>query len=606
MGLEVSRLARNNADWQRLLEICAMTDTLILDEDGLYNPGHFNDRLLLGLKGTMSEAELHLLRARLQGGILNKARRGELEMRLPTGLVYDDTGKVVLDPDQQVRETISQLFVTFQRTGSAFGVVRHFHEKNLQFPGRVRSGSNAGELIWSPLYHYRVLQVLHNPRYAGAFVFGRTKTRKLPPEGKTRIRAVPQDQWKVILPNAHEGYIQWEEYQQNQKLLADNAAAYGLDRQRSPPGSGSALLQGMVVCGRCGRRMSVRYQMRCDISAPVYHCSRHGIDNATRICQYVQGLPVDDAIGQLLVQMVTPMSLEVAMQVFDEIRTRREEVVRVHKARLERARHEAGLAQQRFLRVDPRNRLVADTLERRWNDALRAVATIEEEVSRAATDQIPDLTSEQMIQIRKLAEDFPAVWDNPRTSARDRKRMIRLLIEDVTLFKADAIHIKIRFKGGKTKEMQVPIPLAAWQARQTAPAVVERIREMACTKTDNEITEQLNKEGVQSGTGIHFRGRSVQMLRRNYNIPGPYSYLRMKGFLTAEELADRIGVIPATVKKWGKIGVLRCQRYNDKGQVLYEDPGEILPKKWTRKKRSVGQSTSQNVSESSEGVQHEA
>ncbi|MCD4845655.1 MAG: recombinase family protein, partial [Methanosarcinales archaeon] len=402
MGLEVSRLARNNTDWHRLLEICALTDTLILDEDGLYDPGLFNDRLLLGLKGTMSEAEIHFLHARLQGGILNKAKRGELKIRLPVGFVYDDSGKTVIHPDRQVKEAVEHLFSTFKRTGSAYAVVKHFRENGLKFPAHVRSGPYADEIVWKPLYHYRVLQVLHNPRYTGTFVFGRTKTRKNPIDGMARIQNIPQDQWKVIIPEVFEGYISWDQYQNNLKQLANNAAAHGKDRRRSPPRSGPALIQGMVLCGKCGQRMTVRYHIYKGELVPDYVCQQHGIETATRQCQFVQGGPVDELIGKILLEMVTPTILDVSMKVFKEIRTRHEDLVRLHRIGLERARHEAELAQRRFLRVNPDNRLVADSLESRWNEALRTVTELKEKYECVIVENENDMTSDKVERIQKL------------------------------------------------------------------------------------------------------------------------------------------------------------------------------------------------------------
>ena len=248
LGLEVSRLARNSTDWHRLLEICALTDTLILDEDGVYSPSDFNDRLLLGLKGTMSEAELHVLQARLRGGILNQARRGVLKTPLPVGLIYDPAGHVVLDPDSQVRQSMTHLFETFMRTGSASATVKHFRKQQLCFPRRPRAGPRQGELLWEPLRHWRVLRVLHNPRYAGAFVFGRTHTRKRV-DGTPVTERLPREQWTVLLPDAHPGYITWDRFEANQKRLRDNAQANGAERRKSPPREGPALLQGLVVCG---------------------------------------------------------------------------------------------------------------------------------------------------------------------------------------------------------------------------------------------------------------------------------------------------------------------------------------------------------------------
>jgi len=606
MGLEVSRLARNNADWHRLLEICALTDTLILDEDGLYDPGHFNDRLLLGLKGTMSEAELYMLRARLQGGLLNKARRGELRIALPVGLVYDGAGKVVIDPDQQVCEAVECLFATFRRTGSATAVVRHFRKNGLPFPGHVKTGPRPGKVLWTPLTHHRVLVVLHNPRYTGAFVFGKTRTRKNPADGMARTSRVPQSEWKVFLPDAHEGYISWERYQQNQRQLASNAVAHGADRRHGPPRSGPALLQGIVVCGRCGGRMTLRYNTCGTTLVPTYVCQREGIEHATSRCQAVPGATVDEAIGGLLIEMVAPTSLDVAMEVFDEIRKRREEVVLLHRARLEHARHEAELARRRFLLVDPGNRLVAADLERRWNDALRAVASVEEECARVASEQIPDLTAEEMMHVRRLAEDFPAMWSNPRTTPQERKRMVRLLIEDVTLLKTDEIHVMVRFKGGATTELRVPRPLRVWEARQTPPVVIERIREMARTMRDSEIAEELNAQGVRSGTGHAFSNRIVDKLRRQYGIAGLYEHLREQGFLTAEELVERLGVCRKTIMIWSKASLLRAHRYNDKGQALYEDMGEDFPVRWARQREVAIRAVRGNVMDGTNEVQFDA
>lgn len=533
MGLEVSRLARNNIDWHRLLEICALTNTLILDEDGVYDPGHFNDRLLLGLKGAMSEAEIHFLRARLQGGILNKARRGELKMRLPVGYVYDDSNKIVIDTDRQIKEAVKHLFSTFKRTGSAYAVVKHFRENNLEFPVHVQSGR---EIVWKPLYHHRVLQVLHNPRYTGTFVFGQTKTKKNPIDGKTQVRNIPQDQWKVIIPEVFEGYISWGQYQKNERQLANNAGAHGEDRLRSPPRSGPALIQGIVLCGKCGQQMTVHYHTRNGKLVPDYLCQRQATRTATKHCQFVLGEPVDNLISKILVEMVTPLSLDVSMKVFEEIQIRHEDLVRLHRTGLERARYEAELAQRRFLRVNPDNRLVADSLEGRWNEALRIMTELEDKYEREIAEYKNNLTSEKVECIRKLAKDFPAVWNDPRTSAKQRKQMVRLLIEDVTLLKTDVIHVKVRFKGGDSMERCVPIPPRIWEMHQTSTEVIERIREMAPTKTNSEIADKLNQQQLHSGTGLSFTGKRVKVLRRDYDIAGPYEHLREQGFLTAEEL----------------------------------------------------------------------
>ena len=340
IGLEVSRLARNNADWHRLLEICALTETLILDDDGLYDPCSFNDRLLLGLKGQMSEAELHLLKARLRGGQLTKARRGELVMPLPAGLVYDTAGRVVLDPDQGVRDAIACLFATFARTGSARATVKAFAAEGLTFPSRVQTGPNKGTLGWFPLRHHRVLQVLHNPRYAGAFAYGRRRQRRQP-DGRTRYSLQPRDAWTALIPGAHPGYITWAQYEDNLARLAECAQTRGQDRRASPPREGPALLQGIVICGRCGKRMTVRYHTRRGAAVPEYICQRAGIEDAGPSCARIGGGEVDAAVSELLLATVTPLALDAALAVQAELENRAAEAGQLRRQRVERARHAA-------------------------------------------------------------------------------------------------------------------------------------------------------------------------------------------------------------------------------------------------------------------------
>jgi len=269
MGLEVSRLARNSADWHRLIELCALTATLILDEDGIYDPAEFNDRLLLGLKGTMSEAELHILKARMRGGQLNKARRGELGMHPPVGLIRRADGTIGLDPDAEVQNAIRLVFETFERTGSAIRTVRFFREQGLLFPRRLRTGPNKGDLLWAPPQHARILQVLHNPRYAGAFVYGRTRIRRLPDGGTTVIK-VARAEWQFVMPGMHQGYIDWERFELNQRRLTDNARAFGGERRSGPPREGPAVLPGRVRRGLCGERTGVRFSRENGPTVPIY------------------------------------------------------------------------------------------------------------------------------------------------------------------------------------------------------------------------------------------------------------------------------------------------------------------------------------------------
>ena len=522
MGLEVSRLARNSSDWHRLLEICALSETLILDEDGLYDPAHFNDRLLLGLKGTVSEAELHVLRARLVGGQLNKARRGELWMRAPLGMVYDAGGKLMLDPDEQVQGAVRLVFDTFDRTGSAGAVVRYFQEQQIAWPRRVRKGPRPGALVFGELERHRVLAILHNPRYAGAYVYGRTRQRKLRLAGQVRNRRLPREEWKVFLPDAHPGYITWKQFEANQETLRACAQSYGADR-RSAPREGVALLQGLVICGRCGGRMTVRYIVSGGHPRPLYICQRRTIERAQPQCQSLMGAAIDRAVSELALETVTPASIDVALEVFEELRSRAAELDRAKRAQIARLREDAELAQRQFLLVRPENRLVADNLERHWNEALQRLAAAEEAYAGADKTRTPPVTPEMKERVAALVADLPRVWNDPRTPARDRKRMLRLLIEDVTLLRDDVIRISIRWRGGATRPDRVPTAARgagsasySGRGRRTGPRAGHRTDRRADRRHPQPTVDpNRDRAAIQPPAGPHAaRGVRHRQLRR--------------------------------------------------------------------------------------------
>jgi DNA invertase Pin-like site-specific DNA recombinase len=599
LGLEVSRLARNNADWHRLLEICALSGTLILDEDGLYDPCTFNDRLVLGLKGTMSEAELHLLKARLRGGILSKARRGELIQPLPVGLVHNGAGRVVLDPDTSVQQAVRHLFTTFAATGSAHATVKAFNQQQLRFPRRIRTGERKDELVWGPLAHCRVLQVLHNPRYAGAFVYGR-HTGTHGPGGKTTSHLRPREEWTVLIPDAHPGFITWTEYETNQNHLAQLAAAHGGDRRAGPPREGPALLQGLAICGTCGRRMTVRYHTRHGVDLPDYVCQSEGIRTATPICQSIPGAAIDTAVTTLLLDQLTPLALETALAVADELTARAHDADRLRAATVQRARYHAEQARRRYLSVDSANRLVADTLEADWNNALRelADATDDYEHAKATADT---LTPEQRQRITALAADFPALWHNPATPTRERKRMVRLLVTDATLRKSDTIAVHIRLKGGQNHSLTLPLPLSAHQLRKTPPHVVATIDELLDDHTDQQIAGILNQRGIHSGTGQTFNRQMIVHIRRKHQLPDRKQRLRQTGLLTITEMAEHLGVHPNTVKDWHHTGIITGQRINDKGECLYQKPAGELDRPQTGRppgQRNTARKTNANTTRS--------
>ena len=574
LGLEVSRLARSSSDWHRLLEICALTDTLILDEDGLYDPAHFNDRLLLGLKGTMSEAELHVLRARLIGGQRAKASRGELELKLPVGLVYDAAKRVVLDPDIAVQQAVRTFFATFRRTGSATGTVRAFREEDLLFPRRLSTGPRKGEVAWGQLVHSRALRVLKNPRYAGAFVYGRTESRRLP-GGKEHQRRLPREQWHTVILGAHPGYITWEDYEANLARLRENAQANGAERRKSPAREGPALLQGMAVCGRCGSRMTVRYYVSHGRLLPEYVCQREGIEHGKPLCQRLLGAEVDQAVGDLLAQAVTPLALEVALAVESELEARAAEVDGLHQKQVERARYEAELAQRRYLQVSPENRLVADSLEADWNQKLRALADAQETVERARAGRSSLLGEDERQELLALATDFPRLWRDPAVPQRERKRMLRLLLEDVTLLRAEDVLVQVRFRGGATECLHLPLPLNAAQLRKVGPAVVAEVDRLLNEYTDAEIADILNARGLRPGVAERFSPNMVRVLRLSYGLEHRYVRLRRQGLLTLGEISELLGTTPSTVKVWAREGRIPSQIYNDKGQRLYERPARL-------------------------------
>jgi DNA invertase Pin-like site-specific DNA recombinase len=571
LGLEVSRLARSSSDWHQLLEICALTQTLILDEDGLYDPATFNDRLLLGLKGTMSEAELYVLRARLQGGLLNKARRGALKMPLPIGFCYTENDRITLDPDQHVQETIRFLFSSFRQVGSAFATVRAFRQEQVAFPRRIRSGAHQGELIWGALRNDDVLRMLHNPTYAGMFVFGRTRTTKTV-NGKVNIENLPREQWQVVIPNVHVGYITSEEYEENLAQLAANSRAYTPPRL-CPAREGPALLQGLVLCGRCGEHMTVRYHQRGGQRIiPDYICQKDGITYGTAPCQRIPGRDLDAAMNKLLREMVTPQMVAQTLKFQDELVERAEEAQRLRQRMVERARYEADLAQRRYLKVDPDNRLVAQVLEAEWNDKLRMLENARESAEEyRILDQMKITEPARQVMIQ-ATEAFSAIWDDPHTPVKERKRIIRLLIEDVTLLKTDGIVAHIRFKGGAVQTLVVPLPPPFNQSRLTPADVLVKINQLIDTCTDTEIARQLNALGCHTFNDLLFTSSHVYQLRRRHGMKNRYDRLRDDGMLTVDEMADQLKVTPQTIWRWYRRGLIKGACYNDRGSCLFSLP----------------------------------
>jgi DNA invertase Pin-like site-specific DNA recombinase len=577
MGLEVSRLARNNADWHRLLEICALANTLILDEDGVYDPTNFNDRLLLGLKGTMSEAELHVLKARLRGGILNKVRRGEYRCVLPTGFVYDESGAVILDPDAQVRETVAHFFDTFARVGSAHQTVRAFRGEDLRFPSRLRAPATG--VIFRQLTASTAMRTLRNPRYAGVYAYGqRLYGRTL--EGKKTLKIRAREDWLACIPNAHPGYISWDRYQENLRLLASNGHGYDVARA-SPPREGAALLQGRAVCGRCGQYMRVRYRDRRGKLESWYVCDRATDSRAEPNCQSLAGPPIDEAVGLLVAEKMTPAAVELALEIRKEIEARYVEADQLRCRALERAQVDADLAQRRFMMVDPANRLVADTLESDWNEKLRALAKARDERERARRED--QITIDDAIRDRLVAmtTDFKRLWSDPSTPNRERKRMLACVIEDATLVKLPnegRTKVHIRFRGGQTTTLTTMNPKASCEMIKTPAALVELVDRLLDHHDYEETADMLNARGLHPGGAARpgkgdaqFTATRVRYIVHAYSLRERYDRLRSRGLLTKSELAVRLGIHASTLNRWTKHGIIQAHAYNGHAW-LYEEP----------------------------------
>ena len=569
MGLEVSRLARNSADWHRLIELCSLAGALILDEDGIYDPANFNDRLLLGLKGTMSEAELHFLKARMRGGVINKARRGELEMRPPIGLVYRDDGVLILDPDTEVQAAMRLVFDTFEKTGSAMQTTKIFREQGLLFPRRIRTGLGNGELHWAQASHSRIIQVLHNPRYAGAFVYGRVRTRLLP-DGKHSTIRVPQSDWQFVIPGINAGYISWEQFEVNQKRLAENAMGFGGMRNAGPAREGPALLQGRVICGICGERMGVHYSIAYHQVTPTYVCQEASIRKSEKVCQRVPGRVVDEAISNLLLELMQPMTLQVALAVQQEVEARITETDALRRKHVERTRYEAELARRRYMNVDPDNRLVIDNLEAEWNNKLRTLAETQEEYEQQTQKQRILVDSQTRDQLLSLAADFQHVWNDSSVEHRERKRILRLLIEDATLINGEEIQVHVRLRGGATRSLNLARPLPIAQIRKTKPEVVTEIDGLLELYCDREVAEVLNQQERRTWQGEVFNLKKIAHIRQAFNLKSRFSRLRARGLLTAKEMSERFNVTCTTINAWGRKGLLRKYNYDNDRRCLYE------------------------------------
>jgi DNA invertase Pin-like site-specific DNA recombinase len=581
-SLEASRLARSNQDWHRLLELCAITGTIVIDEDGVYDPADFNDGLVLGMKGTFAQAELHIIRARLHGGKLNKASRGDLRFALPVGLVFDEN-KVVLDPDCEVQGAVRTVFELFAREGTAFSVVQRFQELGLRFPRRAYGGAWNGKLIWGRLTHSRVLGILANPSYAGAYVFGRYQScKEVGPSGEisTRSRPVPQDAWRVMIRDHHEGYIGWDQFVANRRRLASNRTnGEGL---AGPAREGLCLLQGMLVCGVCGRRLGVRYTGNGGIY-PIYQCVwKHREALASKACLSVPADPLDQSITERLVSAITPVTIELALAALTSLEQRDHEIGAQWRMRIERARYEADLAERRYEAVDPANRLIAATLEQRWNDAMQRLQELEAELAAFERQTMRAVTAEQKRQILQLVGDFPKLWAASTTTGRDRKRILRLLVRDVTISKGPepkTVRLNVCWQGGATETLEVQLPPNRAEAVRYPEPFIARVRELAVRHHDKEIVELLRADGNRSSTGKPLTLSMIKWLRYKHRIPAPRP---PDGTLSVRQVRDRYGVSLWVVHYWISRGLVAVQQRkpNTPYAISIDDKSDEFLRTW--------------------------
>jgi DNA invertase Pin-like site-specific DNA recombinase len=541
-GLEVSRFGRSNADLTRLMELARLTDTLLIDTDGVYDLADVNDRILLGLKGQMSEIELHFLLGRLHGAKVAAARRGELRHPLPVGYVYDDDGQVVKDPDEQVRRAVEDLFAEFERTGSALKTVRAFDETGRLFPQRAWAGAWAGTIKWGKLTHARVAQALKNPTYAGVYTFGKTReVRRVLPDGTVRStrRRRAREEWTVLIEDHHEGYVTWSEFLAAEAKLAAN----NTQRGARPVREGTALCQGIVLCGTCGGRVSTRYSRAG--RKVTYKCAERTVR-----CRTVTADTVDDAVAALLLKTVTPQQIALALAAADEVTVRQVRSHRAAELAVERARYDADRAERAFSQVEPENRLVARTLESRWEIRLAALADAEAALAtaRAVKPPLPDHDA-----LRALATDLPRLWDAPTTSPRDRKRLLRTLIADVTLLleqDSELVRVGVRWHTGAAEEIVVE----RRGPGRTPPEALAIVRQYGATHSNAQIAKMLNDAGLRTGKNLRFTTRHVAGVRGIYQIFTPRTVAVQDGEVSVKQAAQILGIPADAVYNWLRLG----------------------------------------------------
>jgi len=568
MSLDASRLARNNRDWHQLLELCSLFGVLIADGERLYDPRAYHDRLLLGLSGIMSEAELHQIKIRLHQGERQKAARGELRLPLPAGLIHNGDCSVTFNPDEEVQERLRIVFAKFRELRTAKAVVRYLRRGNLLLPVRPLHGPAPHAVVWRTANSARVVQILKNPAYAGAYVYGQRRTdplRRQPGNGRIGTVAVAPEDWPICLKDAHPAYVDWDEFMANRRQLMNNVARYDAGRPGAPR-KGNGLLQGIASCGRCGRRMSLRYSGP-EGTYPVYVCVADQISEGLPKCQEVRALAVDTEVERLILQALSPDRIALAVAALGEVEKETQTMERQWSLKRERARYDAERARRQYDAVEPENRLVARSLERIWEERLRRAEQIEQEYSAWRREQSVSISDDDRQEILALGEDLPRLWNATTTTSADRKQIVRLVIKEVTLDqkrRRGCVWIKIVWQTGSTSEHWLQRTVQGYVQHADQDQLRQRIAELnQLQKMDGEIAATLNSEGFRTAHGPPFSGGMIHQLRKRWQIAtvkingktvNPPRW--PDGTYSVQGAAAAIGITPQVIFDWLRKGLL--------------------------------------------------
>jgi DNA invertase Pin-like site-specific DNA recombinase len=568
MSLDASRLARNNRDWHQLLELCSLFGVLIADGERLYDPGAYHDRLLLGLSGIMSEAELHQIKVRLHQGERQKAARGELRLPLPAGLIQTRENSITFNPDEEVQERLRLVFAKFRELRSAKAVMRYLRRSNLLLPVRPLRGPAPHDVVWRAADSARVIHILKNPAYAGAYVYGRRRPdplRRQPGRERIGTVAVAPEDWSICLKDTQPAYVDWDEFMANRRQLADNVGRYDAGRPGAPR-KGKALLQGVVSCGRCARRMCLRYSGPHG-DYPVYVCAADRSSEGRPRCQEVRALAVDDEVERLILTALTPDRIALAVAALGEIEEETGAVERQWSLKRERARFDAERARRQYDAVEPENRLVARSLERAWEERLRRADQVEQEYNAWRRNQSVSISDSDRREILALGENLPRLWHAATTGAADRKQIVRLVIKDVTLDqkrRRGYVWIKVIWQTGAVSEHWLQRGVQSYEQHADQERLRQRIAELnGLQKMDGEIAKILNKESFRTAHGPPFSGNMVHCLRKRWKIPtvkingtaaNPPRW--PDGSYSVQGAATAIGITPQVIFDWLQRGWL--------------------------------------------------